>query len=86
MGFSTQCVSSGFEMIFNPAGDLQGPEEVLQAGVRGGEQRPGEHGHHRRLLHAQGHQGRGGIPQGPQIHILFYSVLPFRHSRTIFIR
>jgi hypothetical protein len=61
-------------MISNPIGNLQGPEEVLEAGVRGGEQRPGEHGHHRRLLHAQGHQGRRGIPQGSQIHILFYSV------------
>ena len=59
-------------MIFIPAGNLQGPEEVLQAGVRGGEQRPGEHGHHRRLLHAQGHQGRGGIPQGQHPFIVFY--------------
>jgi hypothetical protein len=75
MVFSLQCVSSGFEMMFNPTGNLQGPEEVLQAGVRGGEQRPGEHGHHCRLLHAQGHQGRGGIPQGPHP---FYSITPLK--------
>ncbi len=62
-------------MIFIPAGNLQGPEEVLEAGVRGGEQRPGEHGHHRRLLHAQGHQGRGGIPQGSHP---FYSIVAIK--------
>ena len=30
----------------------------------GGEQRPGQHGDHGRLVHAEGHQGRGGLPQG----------------------
>ncbi len=42
------------------SGDLQGPEEVLQAGFRGGLLRPRQHGNHGRVLHAKGHQGRGG--------------------------
>ena len=45
-------------------GNLQRPQEVLEAGLRGGELRPGQHGHHRRVLHAQGHQRRGRIPEG----------------------
>ena len=35
----------------------------------GCKQRPGQHGDHGGLLHTQGHQGRGGIPQGCQDNI-----------------
>ena len=37
----------------------------------GGEQRPGQHGDHGGLVHAQGHQGRGGLPQGGHANMNF---------------
>ena len=42
------------------SGNLQGQKKVLETGVRGGLVRPGQHGHHGGLLHAQRHQGRRG--------------------------
>lgn len=36
-------------------GDLQGSQEVQQAGVRGGLVGSGEYGHHRCVVHAEGH-------------------------------
>ena len=36
----------------------------LQTALKGGEQRSGQHGDHSCLVHSQGHQRRGGLPQG----------------------
>ena len=41
-------------------GELQGQEEVLPAGVRGGQLRPGQHGHHRGVLLPEGFRDEEG--------------------------
>ena len=60
MSIASVCRFSGKlqqDPFFRFSGDLQGPEKVFEAGVRGGVVGPGQHGHHRRLLHLEGHQG-----------------------------
>lgn len=53
------------------AGNLQGQEEVLWAGVQGGLFRPGQHGHQRGQLHSEGRPWRPGQPTRPQNFTLF---------------
>ena len=47
-------------IVIQLSGNLQGPQKVQPPGVRSGVVRPGQHGNHGRLVHAERRPRRGG--------------------------